>query len=91
MWKLYDRQLIVLLEVRRSVENFELTAEEINRQYRIGQAFLDLDLGTKRKHPCDFKTGRFFGFREGFRMIGDSGVKVSVAFSQVRWSLRRCH
>lgn len=40
-----------------------------------GNAFLDLPLEEKRKHPCDFKNGNFFGFREGFRIIGDTGVK----------------
>ena len=40
-----------------------------------GNAFLDLPLEEKRKHPCDFANGNFFGFREGFRVMGKSGVK----------------
>jgi hypothetical protein len=40
-----------------------------------GDAFLDLPLEEKRKHPCDFANGNFFGFREGFRVMGKSGVK----------------
>lgn len=48
---------------------------EIRRQLAIGEAFLDLPLEEKRKHPCDFKNGNFFGFREGTRTIGDTEVK----------------
>lgn len=40
-----------------------------------GNAFLHLPLDEKRKHPCNFAEGNFFGFREGFRIMGNSGVK----------------
>lgn len=40
-----------------------------------GNAFLDLPLDDKRKHPCNFAEANFFGYREGFRMMGNSGVK----------------
>lgn len=42
---------------------------------RTGNAFLDLPLEEKRKYCCDFANGNFFGFREGFRTMGKSGVK----------------
>lgn len=45
------------------------------RRRATGNAFLDLPLEEKRKHPCDFANGNFFGFREGFRVMGKSGVK----------------
>ncbi|GAA5973012.1 hypothetical protein JCM11641_000363 [Rhodosporidiobolus odoratus] len=57
------------------VENTGISDEEVVRQLSIGNAFLDLPLEEKRQHPCNFKEGNFFGFREGFRMMGSSGVK----------------
>ncbi|GAA5967434.1 hypothetical protein JCM8115_000789 [Rhodotorula mucilaginosa] len=57
------------------VENTGISDEEVRRQHAIGDAFLDLPLEEKRKHPCDFANGNFFGFREGFRVMGKSGVK----------------
>ncbi|GAA6044217.1 hypothetical protein JCM8097_002266 [Rhodosporidiobolus ruineniae] len=57
------------------VENHGITDEEVVRQMSIGSAFLDLPLEEKKKNPCDFKNGVFFGFREGFRLMGNSGVK----------------
>ncbi|GAA5962168.1 hypothetical protein JCM3765_003883 [Sporobolomyces pararoseus] len=57
------------------VENTGISDEEVVRQLSIGNAFLDLPLGEKRKYPCDFKNGNFFGFREGFRLMGTTNVK----------------
>ncbi|BGP19606.1 Putative flavonol synthase [Rhodosporidiobolus nylandii] len=57
------------------VEDYGISDEEVLRQLAIGDAFLNLPLEEKRKHPCDFKNGNFFGFREGFRLMGNSGVK----------------
>ncbi|GAA5830034.1 hypothetical protein JCM5353_003954 [Sporobolomyces roseus] len=57
------------------VENTGISDEEVVRQLSIGNAFLDLPLEEKRKHPCDFKNGNFFGFREGFRLMGDTSIK----------------
>ncbi|GAA6010478.1 hypothetical protein JCM10207_001324 [Rhodosporidiobolus poonsookiae] len=57
------------------VENTGISDEEVVRQLSIGDAFLNLPLEEKRKYPCDFKNGIFWGFREGFRIMGESGVK----------------
>lgn len=59
----------------RFVENTGISDEEVIRQHSIGNAFLDTSLDEKRKYPCNFSRGNFFGFREGFRIMGDSGVK----------------
>lgn len=66
-----------------------ISEEEIVRQTSIGQAFLDLDLETKRQHPCDFKQGNFFGFREGTRIIGSSGVKDNAEACVSTFARRR--
>ncbi|GAA6046683.1 hypothetical protein JCM3770_003115 [Rhodotorula araucariae] len=58
-----------------AIENSGITDEEVIRQNSIGDAFLNLPLDEKRKHPCNFAEGNFFGYREGFRIMGDSGVK----------------
>ncbi|GAA5917184.1 hypothetical protein JCM6882_000544 [Rhodosporidiobolus microsporus] len=57
------------------VENTGISDEEVVRQLSIGDAFLNLPFEEKNKHPCNFKEGVFFGFREGFRLMGNSGVK----------------
>ncbi|GAA6018472.1 hypothetical protein JCM11491_007010 [Sporobolomyces phaffii] len=57
------------------VENTGISDDEVVRQLSIGNAFLDLPLAVKRRHPCDFKNGNFFGFREGFRLMGDTSIK----------------
>jgi len=57
------------------VENTGITDEEVVRHHSIGQAFLDQPLEYKRSYPCDFKNGNFFGFREGFRLMGNTNVK----------------
>ena len=62
------------MHARRAVENTGITDDEVVRQMSIGSAFLDLPLDEKRKHPCNFAEGKFFGYREGVRIMGDSGV-----------------
>lgn len=62
------------MHARRAVENTGITDDEVVRQMSIGSAFLDLPLDEKRKHPCNFAEGNFFGYREGVRIMGDSGV-----------------
>ncbi|GAA5865807.1 hypothetical protein JCM1840_006255 [Sporobolomyces johnsonii] len=57
------------------VQNYGISDDEVIRQHSIGDAFLNLPLDEKRQHPCNFKEGNFFGFREGFRIMGTSGVK----------------
>ncbi|GAA5941694.1 uncharacterized protein JCM15063_002644 [Sporobolomyces koalae] len=57
------------------VENTGITDDEVVRQISIGNAYLDLPLEEKRPHACDFKNGNFFGFREGFRLMGDTTIK----------------
>ncbi|GAA5866144.1 hypothetical protein JCM8547_000612 [Rhodosporidiobolus lusitaniae] len=57
------------------VENTGITDEEVVRQMSIGNTFLDLPEEEKMEHPCDFAHGNFFGYRSGFRIMGNSGVK----------------
>ncbi|GAA5904018.1 hypothetical protein JCM8208_001764 [Rhodotorula glutinis] len=57
-----------------AVENAGISDDEVVRQMSIGSAFLDLPLDEKRKHPCNFAEGNFFGYRKGVRIMGDSGV-----------------
>ncbi|EIM91330.1 Clavaminate synthase-like protein [Stereum hirsutum FP-91666 SS1] len=52
--------------------------EEVLRQLSIGDAFFNLPLEVKRQHPCDFSVGNYFGYREPYQILGDSGVKSNI-------------
>ncbi|KAJ6560736.1 hypothetical protein B0H10DRAFT_1845493 [Mycena sp. CBHHK59/15] len=52
--------------------------EEVLRQFSIANAFFNLPLEEKRKYPCDFSVGDYFGYREPKRTVGSTGVKENV-------------
>ncbi|KAK7065100.1 flavonol synthase [Favolaschia claudopus] len=52
--------------------------EEVLRQFSIGNAFFNLPLEEKQKHPCNFEIGDYFGYREPKRVIGSTGVKENI-------------
>ncbi|KAF7351687.1 putative Flavonol synthase [Mycena sanguinolenta] len=47
---------------------------EVLRQFSIGNAFFNLPVEEKQKHPCNFAVGEYFGYREP-KPIGSTGVK----------------
>jgi len=52
--------------------------EQVDRQLAIANAFFKLPLEEKRKVPCDFSTGNYFGYREPTRFIGNTDVKENM-------------
>ncbi|KAJ7577023.1 gibberellin 2-oxidase [Mycena floridula] len=55
-----------------------ISEEETLRQFSIGNAFFKLPLEEKKKYPCDFSVGDYFGYREPKRTIGSTGVKENM-------------
>ncbi|EHY61274.1 hypothetical protein HRR83_008971 [Exophiala dermatitidis] len=60
------------------VVNTGLDDEKVLRQFSIGNTFFKQPLEEKRKFPCNFAQGEYFGYRENSRWIGDTGVKDNV-------------
>lgn len=52
--------------------------ERVLRQFSIGNTFFKEPLEEKRKYPCNFAEGEYFGYRENERWIGDTGVKENI-------------
>ncbi|KAI0470105.1 Clavaminate synthase-like protein [Xylariaceae sp. FL0804] len=61
-----------------SVVNTGLEDDRVLRQFSIGNTFFKEPLEEKRKFPCNFAEGEYFGYREASRWIGDTGVKENV-------------
>jgi hypothetical protein len=60
------------------VVNTGLDDERVLRQFSIGNTFFKEPLEEKRKHPCNFAGGEYFGYRENSRWIGNTGIKENV-------------
>jgi len=61
-----------------TVINTGLDDEQVLRQFSIGNTFFKEPLEEKRKIPCNFAEGEYFGYRENSRWIGDTGVKENI-------------
>ncbi len=61
-----------------SVVNTGLDDELVLRQFSIGNAFFKQPLEEKRRYPCNFAEGHYFGYRENSRWLGDTGVKENI-------------
>jgi hypothetical protein len=66
------------------VVNTGIDDERVLRQLSIGNAFFKEPLEEKRKVPCNFADGEYFGYRENSRWIGDTGVKENIEMVRVR-------
>lgn len=60
------------------VTNTGLDDERVLRQFSIGNTFFKEPLEEKRRYPCNFAQGEYFGYRENSRWIGDTGVKENI-------------
>lgn len=60
------------------VVNSGIDDERVLRQFSIGNTFFKEPLDEKRRFPCNFADGEYFGYRENSRWIGDTGVKENV-------------
>lgn len=60
------------------VTNTGIDDEKVLQQFSIGNTFFKEPLEEKRKHPCNFAEGEYFGYRENSRWIGDTGVKENI-------------
>ncbi|KII90128.1 hypothetical protein PLICRDRAFT_174911 [Plicaturopsis crispa FD-325 SS-3] len=60
------------------VTNTGLSQEAVDRQLAIGNAFFKQPLEEKRKVPCDFTVGNYFGYREPTRFIAKTDVKENM-------------
>jgi len=61
-----------------TVVNTGLDDEQVLRQFSIGNTFFKEPLEEKRRFPCNFAEGEYFGYRENSRWIGDTGVKENI-------------
>lgn len=60
------------------VTNTGIDDEKVLRQFSIGNTFFKETLEEKRRFPCNFAKGEYFGYRENARWIGDTGIKENV-------------
>jgi gibberellin 2-oxidase len=60
------------------VVNTGIDDTRVLRQFSIGNTFFKEPLEEKRKNPCNFAEGEYFGYRENSRWIGDTGVKENI-------------
>ncbi|KAG6812015.1 hypothetical protein H0H92_004744 [Tricholoma furcatifolium] len=60
-----------------------LEQEEVDRQLAIGNTFFKQSLEEKRKIPCDFSVGNYFGYREPIRFVGNTDVKENMEMLNV--------
>ncbi|KAI4868195.1 Clavaminate synthase-like protein [Hypoxylon rubiginosum] len=61
-----------------SVVNTGIDDDRVLRQFSFGNAFFEEPLKEKRRFPCNFAEGEYFGYRENSRWVGDTGVKENV-------------
>lgn len=61
-----------------TVVNSGIDDERVLRQFSIGNTFFKEPLEEKRRFPCNFAEGEYFGYRENSRWIGDTGVKENI-------------
>ncbi|KAJ9624610.1 hypothetical protein H2204_010792 [Knufia peltigerae] len=61
-----------------TVINSGIDDERVLRQFSIGNTFFKEPLEEKRRFPCNFAEGEYFGYRENSRWIGDTGVKDNI-------------
>lgn len=60
------------------VVNTGIDDERVLKQFSIGNTFFKQPLEEKRKVPCHFEKGEYFGYRENSRWVGDTGVKENI-------------
>lgn len=60
------------------VVNTGLDDERVLKQFSIGNTFFKEPLEEKRRAPCNFAEGEYFGYRENSRWVGDTGVKENI-------------
>ncbi|KAK7185079.1 gibberellin 2-oxidase [Paraphaeosphaeria sporulosa] len=60
------------------VTNTGIDDERVLRQFSIGNTFFKGSLEEKKRFPCNFAEGEYFGYRENSRWIGDTGVKENI-------------
>ncbi|PVI00189.1 gibberellin 2-oxidase [Periconia macrospinosa] len=60
------------------VTNSGIDDERVLRQFGFGNTFFKQSLEEKRRFPCNFAEGEYFGYRENSRWIGDTGVKENI-------------
>lgn len=60
------------------VTNSGIDDERVLRQFSIGNTFFKEPLEEKRRFPCNFAEGEYFGYRENSRWIGDTNVKENI-------------
>ncbi|KAH7086378.1 gibberellin 2-oxidase [Paraphoma chrysanthemicola] len=60
------------------VTNTGIDDERVLHQFSIGNTFFKESLDEKRRHPCNFAEGEYFGYRENSRWVGDTGVKENI-------------
>lgn len=70
-----------------SVVNTGIDDERVLRQFSIGNTFFQEPLEEKRRFPCNFAEGEYFGYRENSRWIGDTGVKENVEMVCIQYYL----
>jgi hypothetical protein len=61
-----------------AVTNTGIDDDRVLRQFSIGNTFFKEGLDEKRRFPCNFAEGEYFGYRENSRWIGDTGVKENI-------------
>ncbi|KAI1615227.1 gibberellin 2-oxidase [Exophiala viscosa] len=61
-----------------TVVNSGIDDERVLRQFSIGNTFFKQPLEEKRRYPCNFAEGEYFGYRENSRWVGDTGVKENI-------------
>ncbi|KAH7357559.1 gibberellin 2-oxidase [Pyrenochaeta sp. MPI-SDFR-AT-0127] len=60
------------------VTNTGIEDDRVLKQFSIGNTFFKEYLEEKRRFPCNFAEGEYFGYRENSRWIGDTGVKENI-------------
>jgi hypothetical protein len=66
------------------VVNSGIDDDRVLKQFSIGNTFFKESLEEKRKIPCNFAEGEYFGYRENSRWIGDTGVKENIEMVRIQ-------
>ncbi|KAK6363898.1 hypothetical protein LTS17_012716 [Exophiala oligosperma] len=61
-----------------TVVNSGIDDARVLRQFSVGNTFFKEPLEEKRRFPCNFAEGEYFGYRENSRWVGDTGVKENI-------------